>query len=133
MPNFKNIYKYTSYYQATFNKVVCLLMDIFFYTCKSIEMYFQAMILINIGMEYFAFILTIQKKSKDNNTNLVEVVLQIIQYFKFIEENKRSQEASYINNFLQTFTPSTNYIPKSSYINLKYVDKGLTTHYTNYC
>lgn len=37
---FKKVHKYTSYYQASFDKVVNFLTGIFSYICKSTEMYF---------------------------------------------------------------------------------------------
>lgn len=91
-------------------------------------MYFQAIMLINIKPDYSALILAIQKDWKDKNTNLVEEILQIIRYFKFIERNKKTY------NIIQTFNSNLliHHIPKSFYINVAYIEKMLATHYINY-
>lgn len=75
LSDFKNIHKYTSYYQASFNKVHSYLTEISSYTCKSTTIHFQATMLINIGIEYLVLVLSIQKDWKDKNTNLAEVNL----------------------------------------------------------
>lgn len=59
--DFKNMHKYTSHYQAFFDKVINLLIETFSYTCKSTEIYFQATILMNIGVEYSALVSSIWK------------------------------------------------------------------------
>ena len=59
LSDFKNIHKYISHYQAAFDKVVSLLTEIFSYTRQIIEMYFQATMLMNIGIEYLALVSTI--------------------------------------------------------------------------
>ncbi len=84
LADFKNIHKYTSSYQATFDKIIGLLTDSSHYTRQSTEMYFQATMLINIRTEYSALISAIQKNWKDEMTNLTETVLQIIRHFKFM-------------------------------------------------
>lgn len=93
-----------------------------FYTRKSSEIYFQATMLMNIGVEYLALVSSIQKDWKDENTNLAEVILHIIRHFEFIEGNKKVK-------IMQTSTPLIYRTPKRSYINKKCVKKGLTTHY----
>lgn len=45
--DFKNIYEYTSHYQASFNKVISPFIKTFFYTCKSTEIYFKVTIPMN--------------------------------------------------------------------------------------
>lgn len=57
--DFKNIHEYTSHYQASFDKIASFLNDKFSYTCKSIEMFFSATMLMNIGTDYSALILAI--------------------------------------------------------------------------
>ena len=100
LSDFKSVHKYTSHYQAAFDKVVGLLTDTSSYTRQSIAMYFQATILMNIGTEYSALVLAIQKNWKDETTNPAEAVLQMIRYFKFMEENEKAQSV------MQTTTPS---------------------------
>lgn len=131
--DFKSVHIYISHYQVIFNEVIDLLMDTSSYICKNTEIYIQVIMLINIEMEYSTFISAIQKNWKDNTTNLIEVVLQIIRYFEFIKKNKKSQKVLQTNNILQTFILLINRAFKSSCTNPKYVKKGLTTHYTNYC
>lgn len=46
----------------------------------------------NIGTKYWALISPIQKDWKDEITNLMEIVLQIIKHFEFIEENEKSNK-----------------------------------------
>ena len=54
--DFKNVHKYTSHYQAFFDKVSSLLTKTSSYTQKSTETYFQATILMNIGTDYSALV-----------------------------------------------------------------------------
>lgn len=46
----------------------------------------------NIRIEYSAFVLSNQKNWKNQTTNLMEMILQIIRYFEFIERNKKSNK-----------------------------------------
>ncbi len=124
--NFKKMHKYTSHYQASFDKVVNILTGTSSNTRKSTEMYFQATMLMNIGVEYSALVSSIQKDWKDENTNLAEAVLQIIRHFEFMEGNEKAK-------VMQTSTPSIHHAPKGSCTNKEYVKKGLTTHYTDWC
>ena len=48
-------------------------------------MYFQTTILMIIGVEYLILVSSIPKDWKNEDTNLVEVVLQIIRHFDFIK------------------------------------------------
>lgn len=59
--DFKNVHKYTSYYQVSFDKVLNLLIDIFFFSQKSIKTYFQAIIFINIETNYLVLVSAFQK------------------------------------------------------------------------
>lgn len=127
LSDFKNVHEYTSHYQAAFDKVVSLLTETSSYTRQSIEMYFQATMLMNIGADYSALVSAIQKDWKDETTNLAEAVLQIIRHFEFMEGNKKAQ------NVMQTSTPSIHRAPKGSCTNPECVEKGLTTHYTDRC
>ena len=124
LSDFKNMQEYISYYQAFFDKVVNLLTKTSSYTRKSTEMYFQATILMNIGIEYLALVSSIQKDSKDKNTNLAEIILQIIRYFEFMKRNKKAK-------VMQTSAPSIYHAPKRYCTNKKCVEKSLVTHYTN--
>lgn len=73
--DFKDLHKYTSSYQVAFDKVVGLLIEKSYYTRKYTKIYFQAIMLINIGSKYLALISTIQKNWKNKTSNVVEVVL----------------------------------------------------------
>lgn len=128
LSDFKNIYKYTSHYQAFFAKVSSLLTKTSAYTRKNTKTYFQATILINIGADYSALVSTIQKDWKNKTTNLAETVLQIIRHFKFMKENKKAHNVMQISSS----TIPTNRVPKGSYNNPKCIKKGLTTHYTDH-
>lgn len=75
LSDFNNMHKYISHYQASFDKIVNLLIKTSSYICKSTEMYFQVIMLINIGVEYLALVSSIQKNWKDENTNLAEAIL----------------------------------------------------------
>lgn len=92
LADFKDVYKYTSIYQAAFHKLVGFLTDSSQYTRKNIKMYFQAIMLINIRTKYTDLISAIQKDWKDETTNLIETMLQIIRYFEFLEGNKKSNK-----------------------------------------
>ena len=83
--DFKDIHKFTNSYQTAFDKVANLLTETTYYTWQSIEIYFQATILINIGPEYSGLVSAIQKDWKDETTNLAEAILQIIRHFEFME------------------------------------------------
>lgn len=78
----------------------------------------------NIGVEYLALILSIQKDWKDKNTKLVKIVLQIICDFKIMERNKKAK-------VMQTSILSIYRIPKTSSINKEHVKKDLITHCTD--
>ncbi len=127
--DFQNVYKYTSHYQASFDKVLSLFTETSSYMQKSTEIYFQATMLINIGTNYSALVSAIQKDWKNETTNLAEAVLQIIRHFEFMEGNKKT------HNVMQTSSSNllTNRALKDSCTNLECVEKGLTTHYTNCC
>lgn len=133
LSDFKDIYKYTSSYQAAFDQVVDVLTAVFYHTQMSIEMYFQAMMLINIGPKYFRLVSAILKNWKDETTNLVKAILQIIRYFKFIEDTKKDKSGfstSQTSTSLSRAAPAT---LKQSYKNPECIKKGLTTHFTNFC
>lgn len=129
LSDFKNVHKYTSHYQAAFDKVVGLLTDTSSYTRRSTEMYFQATMLINIGTDYSALVSAIQKDWKDETTNLAETVLQIIRHFEFMQGNEKT------HNVIQTSSsnPSIHRAPKGFCTNPECVEKRLTTHYTDRC
>lgn len=57
--DFKNVHKYLSHYQALFDKVTGSLTNKSSYTRKSTEIYFQATILRNIGIDYSTLIFAI--------------------------------------------------------------------------
>ena len=116
------MYEYTSHYQAFFDKIVNFLIRTSFYTCKSTKIYFQTTMLMNIRVKYLALVSSIQKNRKNENTNLAEIVLQIIRHFKFIEGNKKAK-------IMQISAPLIYRAPKRSCINKKYVEKILTSHY----
>ncbi len=61
LSDFKDVHNFTSSYQAAFDKKANFLTEISHYTRQSIEMYFQATMLMNIGPEYFGLISAIQK------------------------------------------------------------------------
>lgn len=124
LSDFKNVYEYTSHYQAFFDKLVNLLTETSSHTCKSTEIYFQAIMLMNIGVEYSVLVSSIQKDWKDENINLSKAVLQIIKHFEFMERNVKAK-------IMQTSAPSIDLAPKGSYTNKKCVEKELTTYYTN--
>lgn len=123
---FKDIHKYTNSYQVAFDKVIGLFTKNSHYNWKSTKMYFQVIML--IGPKYLAFVSAIQKNQKDDTTNLVEVVLQIIRHFEFMEKTEKGKLV------LPTSTsrpiPAT---PKRSYKNSECIEKSLTTYYTNRC
>lgn len=83
----------------------------------------------NIGTDYSALVLAIQKDWKDETTNLAETIFQIIRHFEFIKGNEKA------HNDIQIFNSifSANCAPKGSCTNLEYIEKGLTTHYINRC
>ena len=56
---FKTVMEYTSSYQAAFDKVGSLLVDFSLYIRNSIEVYFQATMLMNIGSKYSALVSSI--------------------------------------------------------------------------
>lgn len=86
LSEFKDVQKYTSSYQAAFDKVAGLLVETSPYTRSSTESYFQAIMLMNIGSEYSTLVSAIQKEWKDaETTNLSEIVLQIIRHFEFMK------------------------------------------------
>lgn len=124
--DFKDVHKYTSSYQVVFDKVISLLTKKSYYIWNSIKTYFQITMLMNISPEYSALVSTIQINLKEETTNLVEVVLQIIKQFKFIESTEKGKLVLQISTFRLILA-----ILKGSYKNLKCIEKGLITCYTN--
>lgn len=99
LSDFKSVTKYTSSYQAAFDKIESLLADPFPYTRASTEAYLQATMLMNIGSEYFALVSSIQKEWKTAETaNLPEAILQIIRHFEFMKGTTK-------DNILRVWTP----------------------------
>lgn len=73
-------------------------------------MYFQATIIMNIGLEYFELISTIQKDLNNGINNFAEAILQIIKHFKFMEgtgKYKSVLQISQISAFLSKPTQAT--------------------------
>lgn len=126
--DFKNIHKYISSYQAAFEKIVGFLTKKSHHIRKSTEMYFQAIILRNIGPKYLALVSAIEKDWEDETTKLVEAVLQIIRYFEFMESTEKGKFV-----FQTSISKPTSAALKGFCKNLKYIKKGSTTHYTNWC
>lgn len=92
---------YTSSYQAAFDKVASLLADSSPYTRSSIEAYFQATMLMNIGSDYSALVSSIQKEWKTGETtNLSETILQIVRHSEFMKSSAK-------NNVLRVTTAMT--------------------------
>lgn len=126
--DFKNIHKYISSYQAVFEKIVGFLIKKSHHIRKNTKMNFQAIILRNIGPKYLALVSAIEKDWKDETTKLVEVVLQIIRYFEFMESTEKGKFV-----FQTSISKPASAILKGFCKNPEYIEKGLTTHYTNWC
>ncbi len=75
LPNFSNVHEYTSHYKADFDKVVGLLIDTSSNTHQSIEIYFQATMMMNIGTDYSILGFAIKNDWENKTTNLAEGVL----------------------------------------------------------
>lgn len=82
----------------------------------------------NIGLKYSALMSLIEKNWKDETTNLTEAMLYIIRHFKFMEDTEKGKSVLHTT----IFKPATA-VPKKSCKNLKCIEKGQTTHYTNWC
>lgn len=65
----------------------------------------------------------------------METVLQIIKYFKFIKENKKSNKVVLHTSTLKppAGSKTSSIAPKALCKNQEYIDKGLTTHYIDWC
>lgn len=66
--NFKDVTKYTNSFQAGFDKVACFFSETLPYSWASIEIYFQATMLMNIGSDYLTLVLFKQKYRTDAKT-----------------------------------------------------------------
>lgn len=131
LSEFKNVEKYTSSYQATFDKVANLLVETSLYTRSSTESYFQVTILMNIGSEYFTLVSAIQKEWKDAaTTNLTKTILQIIRHFSFRKESNQDNVFCVI---IASGSSGLQHVPKRSYTNPECMQKRLTMHYTDQC
>lgn len=69
LADFKDVYKYTTGYQAAFDNVVGFLTDSSHYIHKSTKMHFQTTMLMNIGTKYLALRSAIQKNWKDKTND----------------------------------------------------------------
>lgn len=70
LADFKDVFEYTSNYQAIFVKGSNLLTNSPYYTCKSRKIYFLITMLINIEIKYSALILAISKDQKMKKQSL---------------------------------------------------------------
>lgn len=122
--DFKDVVEYTSSYQAAFNKITSFLKDNLNLTIKSSKMLLQGAILINISKEYTSLISIIETKWTNAITNLSNTVLQIIRHSKIMKGHAK-EKVLLMSGIYR--------VPKQSCINLKFVKKGLTIHYTNQC
>lgn len=95
-------------------------------------MYFPTTILMNIGLKYSGVVSAIQKDQEDEITNFAKAILQIIRHFKFIEGTQKHKlvlQTSQTSAFLSKLTLAA---PKGLCKNPECIEKGLTTHYTDY-
>lgn len=128
LSEFKDVQEYTSSYQAAFDKVAGLLVETSPYSRSSVEAFFQATMLMDIGSEYSNLVSSIQKEWKDaETTNLPEKILQIIRHFEFMKGSTQD------NVLRVTTSGGAHRAPKGSCTNPECVEKGLTTHYTDRC
>lgn len=130
---FQDVHEYTSSYQVIFDKVVGLLTDNSYYIYKNTEMYFQTTMLINIEIKYSVLVSAIQKSWKNKTINLIEIGLQIIRYFKFMERNKKSNKVVFQTSILIPSSRSRPFpvISKKLCKNQEYIDKGLIIFQTD--
>lgn len=85
MSDFKDVVKYTSSYQAAFDKITSLLKEDSNLTIKSAEMLLQGAMLMNIDEEYTSLISTIETRWTDATTNLSNTILQIIRHSEIMK------------------------------------------------
>lgn len=131
LSDFINVTKYTSSYQATFNKIGSLLTDSSLYTQASTEVYLQASMLMNIGSKYSALVSSIQKEWKTaETTNVPESIFQIIHHFEFMKRTTKNKVLLVSTPFIAQQTLSnTGRAPKSSCIYPEYIVKTLDSLY----
>lgn len=87
--------------------------------------------LINIRPKYSGLVFAIQKDWKDKTINLAEVILQIIRQFEFIEGIKKYKSSLQTSQNFAPLSRSTPTALTGSYKHSKYIEKDLTTYYTN--
>lgn len=121
--DFKNVIKYTSSYQAVFDKITSFLKENSNLTIKNTEMLLQGAILINISKEYICLILTTETRQIDITTNLSNTILQIIRRNSEIMKDHAKEKLLLIN--------SIHKVLKGRCTKQKFIKKGLTTHYTD--
>ena len=124
MSDFKDVVKYTSSYQAAFDKITSLLKEDSNLTMKSAEMLLQGAMLMNISEEYTSLISTIETGWTDATTNLSNTILQIIRHSEIMKGHAKEKVL---------LTSGIHRAPKGSCTNPECVEKGLTTHYTDRC
>lgn len=76
----KNIHKYTSACQETFDNVCSLTTEDSELTTKKVSMILQATLFTNMGLKYAGIVFIIESKWKNGITNLENTILQLVKF-----------------------------------------------------
>lgn len=74
----KDVAKYTSWYQITFDKIISLLNKDLWMSKKTIEMTLQGSLFRHLGKDYLILVLAIETIWKDKTINLQDTIFSII-------------------------------------------------------
>lgn len=94
---------------------------------KAIKITLQRSLLQHLGKDYAALVLTIKTMWKNKTTDLADIIFRVIRYAKI---NKRNNKDS---TDVKVMAASIHWAPKGTCTTKKYVEKGVTIHYTDWC
>lgn len=136
LSNCKNIHKYTSAYQETFNVFSLITKNLELIT-KRVSMILQAALFKNMGPKYIGIVFTIELEWKDKTTNLENTIFQFVKFEEIWKKNSKTKEKPFQPIIFLSSSGSTN--PdnarafKETCINSDYIKRGITSHFIENC
>ena len=125
--DYNNVINYTNYYQIAFDKLLSFLNIKSWISKKTIKMTLQKNLLRYLKKNYIALVLAIEINWKDKITDLANTILRVI---RPTEINKNTNKD---NSDVKVLAANIHWAPKKTCTIKKYIKRGVTTYYTNWC
>lgn len=135
----KNIYEYTSTYQAAYDQICDLTTENLDLFTKKASILLQAAILFNMGNEYTEIISIIKSEQKNVIIDLESTIFWLVKYEIIGKENEATSTEQCVKTVILLFLTKPAKLEnfqalKRSCTNLECVQKNINgSHYTNYC